>query len=346
MIRWGNEGVLFLLISVPLLALFLYYVKERNGRRLLERFSSAALLGLIAPNLSFTRKRLKDLLLLAALTLAIIALADPQVGTRIEEVKREGIDLVVAVDVSRSMLARDIAPSRLEKAKHEVRGLLDRLSGDRVALVAFSGRAVIECPLTLDYGAAEIFLDVLDPNLVSLPGTSLAEAVRTSLKAFQGESQAGKAILLITDGEDHQEKVMEAIGEAKEKGVVIHAVGIGSPQGVPIPLGDLGGEFKKDDQGNVVVTRLNEGLLQQMAAETGGIYQRCSSSQDELDAVVGAIAGLQKGELGSREFTQYEHRYQPFLILALLALVLEHLLSDRRLRLPRFLRILSAGGEI
>lgn len=345
MIRWGNEGILYLLILVPILALFLYYIKEKSGRQLLRTFSSSALLTLIAPNLSFTRKRFKDFLLLCALILVIVALADPQVGTRMEEIKREGIDLVVAVDVSSSMLAEDIAPSRLEKAKHEMRGLLDRLRGDRVALVAFSGRAVIECPLTLDYGAAEIFLDVLDPGLVSMPGTSLAAAIRTSLKAFQEDSQAGKAIVLITDGEDHTEKVMEAVEEARERGVIIHAVGIGSPQGVPIPLGDQGGEFKKDKRGNVVVTSLDEALLQRVAAETGGIYQRCSSGEDELDAVIRAISGLEKGQLGSKQFTQYEHRYQPLLILALLALILEHLLSDRRMRLPRFLRILSAESE-
>ena len=346
MIRWGNGEILYFLFLVPLLGGFLYYSKWKNGRKRLEDFASSSLLLLIAPNLSFLRQRIKDVLLLLALSFMIVAWADPQVGTRIEEVKREGIDLVVAVDVSTSMLAKDIAPSRLEKAKHEVKSLLDRLQGDRVALVAFSGKAVIECPLTLDYGAAEIFLDVLEPGLVSMPGTSLAAAIRTSLKAFQEESQAGKAIVLITDGEDHQEQVMEAVEEAKERGVIIHAVGIGSPQGVPIPMGGTGGEFKKDKRGNVVVTRLDEAQLEQIADQTGGIYQRCSTSQDELDAVMGAISGLEKGELGSREFTQYEHRYQFFLVLALAALVLEHLLSDRRMRLPRPLRILSSEAEV
>lgn len=346
MIRWGNEPVLYLLFLLPVLAVFLQQIKWKHGRRQLEDFTSSSLLALIAPNLSFTRKRLKDFLALLALGLVIIAWADPQVGTRMEEVKREGIDLVVAMDVSTSMLAKDIAPSRLEKAKHEMRGLLDRLQGDRVALVAFSGKAVIECPLTLDYGAAEIFLDVLEPGLVSLPGTSLAAAIRTSLKAFQsGASQAGKAIILITDGEDHQQQVMDAAREAKEQGVVIHAVGIGSPQGVPIPLGDSGGDYKKDDQGNVVVTRLDEATLREIAAETGGVYQRCSTSEDELDAIIGAISGLQRGELGSRQFTQYEHRYQILLILALAILMLEYLLSDRRMRLPRFLKVFASETE-
>ncbi len=345
MIRWGNIHFLYFLLLIPLLVYLLYYIKGKKGRQKLERFVSSSLLATIAPNLSFARKRFKDFLLLLAVFSIIIAFADPQIGTRIEEIKREGIDLVVAIDVSSSMLAQDIAPSRLAKAKHEMSGLLDRLEGDRVALVAFSGQAVIECPLTMDYGAAEIFLDVLEPGLVSKPGTSISAAIRASLRAFQKESQAGKAIVLITDGEDHQEQVMEAVQEAVEMGVVIHTVGIGSPQGVPIPTGELGGEFKKDKKGNVIVTRLDESLLQEIAKQTGGVYQRCTSSGDEMDAIVGAVAGLEKGELGSKEFTQYEHRYQIFLIIALLALTLEFILSDRRAKMPRYLRIFSTEAE-
>lgn len=345
MIRWGHPAILYLLILVPLLALLFHWIKGIRGRRQRESFASTSLMVIIAPRLSLFRQRFKDFLILGALALVILALADPQVGTRIEEVKREGIDLVIAVDVSNSMLARDIAPSRLEKAKHEVRGMLDRLEGDRVALVAFAGKAVVECPLTLDYGAAEIFLDVLEPGLISLPGTSLTDAIRTSLSAFQEDSRAGKAILLITDGEDHGRDVSSAIKEAAEKGVVIHAVGIGSPQGVPIPQGEQGGEFKKDREGNVVVTRLDEATLQQIATETGGVYQRCSTGQDELNAVFAALSGLEKGELGMKKFTRYEHRYQPLLLLALLILVIEFLLTDRRMKLPRFFTLLSAEGK-
>lgn len=340
MIRWGNPFFLYALILTPLLVLFQIY-HARRSRRYREKFASSAMIAQIAPELSVGRQRFKDYLMLAALLLILIALADPQVGTRMEEVKREGIDLVIAVDVSNSMLAKDIAPSRLEKAKHEVRTLLDMLEGDRVALVAFAGKAVVECPLTLDYGATEIFLDVMDPDLISQPGTSLGAAIQTSLKAFGEESRAGRAILLITDGEDHEAQVDAAVKAAKEKGIIIHAVGIGSPQGTPIPVGDQGGDFKKDRQGNVVVTQLDEATLQQIASETGGVYQRCSAGEDELKEVFAAISGLEKGELGMKKFTQYEHRYQLFLFLALLLLVLEFLLTDRRMKLPKFLSVLS-----
>jgi Ca-activated chloride channel homolog len=345
MIRWGHPFLLYLLILIPILAVWLLMIKRRQKRHLRDVFASSTLLGLIAPRISFTRQAVKDGLLILALLFIILALADPMVGTRMEEVKREGIDLVLTVDVSNSMLAKDIAPSRLEKAKHEIRTLLNKLQGDRVALVAFSGKALIECPLTLDYGAAEIFLDVLDPNLISKPGTSLAAAIRTSLTAFSEASPAGKAIVLITDGEDHEQAVDQAIKDAKEKGVIIHAVGIGSQQGVPIPAGDLGGDFKKDNQGNVVVTKLDEATLQQIASETGGVYQRCSSSEDELNAIIRAISGLEKGELGTKQFTQYEHRYQPFLIVALILLLAEFILSDRHRKLPKFLRVLFAEKE-
>ncbi len=341
MIRFGHIEVLYLLFLVPLLGVFLRWRKTHYGRRMREKFAAAALLLTIAPNLSFRRQTIKDLLLLAALALIIFALADPQMGTRLEEVKREGIDLVVAVDVSNSMLAKDIAPSRLEKSQHEVQTLLHLLQGDRVALVAFAGKAVIECPLTIDYGAAEIFLDVLEPNLISAPGTSLGNAIRTSLQAFDPESRAGKAMLLITDGEDHEAQVEEAVKEAKKLGVIIHTVGVGSVQGVPIPTSEEGGDFKRDRQGNVVVTRLDETALQQISGETGGLYQRCSSSEDELKDIFSAISGLEKGELGTKKYTEYEHRYQYPLILALAALVVEFILSDRRMRLPKFLRFLA-----
>jgi Ca-activated chloride channel family protein len=345
MIRWGHPPFLYFLILIPVLAAFLYWTKVRQGRRLREAFASSAIMLQIAPHLSLSRQRIKDGLLVLALTLGLIALADPQVGTRMEEIKREGIDLVVAVDVSNSMLAKDIAPSRLEKSKHEVRTLLDMLQGDRVALVAFAGKAVVECPLTMDYGAAEIFLDVLDPGMVSFPGTSVSAAIRTSLTAFGEDSRAGKAIVLITDGETHDDEALTAAQEAKEKGVIIHTVGVGSLQGVPIPIGEAGGDFKKDRQGNVVVTRLDETTLQEIASETGGVYQRCSAGEDELKTIFAAISGLQKGELSTKRFTQYEHRYQPILLLAFLALVGEFLLSDRRMRLPRWLRIFSAREE-
>lgn len=343
MIRWGHPIFLYLLILVPALAVFLYWTKVRQGRKLREAFASSAVFNQIAPNLSIARQRIKDGLMVAALGLVLIALADPQIGTRLEEVKREGIDLVVAVDVSNSMLARDIAPSRLEKAKHEVGTLLNMLQGDRVALVAFAGKAVVECPLTMDYGAADIFLDVLDPSMVTFPGTSLGSAIKTSLTAFGEDSRAGKAIVLITDGENHDDDAIAAAKEAKEKGVIIHTVGIGSPQGVPIPLGEREGDFKKDRQGNVVVTKLDEATLQSVASETGGVYQRCSAGEDELKAVFAAISGLQKGELSTKRFTQYEHRYQPILLLALLALAGEYLLSDKRMRLPKILRIFAAS---
>lgn len=344
MIRWGNEDVLYLLLIIPVLAIFFYFTKGRAADRLRANFASSSLLTIIAPNLSIARKRIKDALIITATALLIIALADPQIGTHIEEVKREGIDLVIAIDVSTSMLAQDIAPSRLEKAKHEMRRLLSKLRGDRVALVAFSGAAVIECPLTLDYGAAELFLDVLEPGLVSKPGTSLSAAIKTSLMAFQETSPAGKAIVLITDGEDHLARVTEAAEEAKQRGVIIHTIGIGTPQGVPIPMGERGGEFKKDDQGNVVVTRLDEATLEQIASLTGGVYQRCTSSGEPMDAVIGAISGLEKGELGSKKFTQYEHRYQPFVLLALILLIIEFWLSDRRMKMPAFLQAIRTEG--
>lgn len=332
MFRFASIHLLFGLALVPLMALLLWW-SGRQRRRLMRRFGDSRLMGKLAATVNRAGRAWKGILVVCALTALLTALARPQFGTRVETVQREGQDIVVALDVSASMLAEDIAPNRLEKAKHAIGTLIDRLRGDRIALVAFAGDAFIQCPLTLDYAAARMFLASMGPDLISRQGTDLGEALKQSLKAFQNQDASHRVILLITDGEDHEGDVEERLDEAHQGGVVIHAVGIGSPQGVPIPELDESGNrigFKKDRSGEVVVTRLDEEILRKIASESGGRYFRATASESELDEIAAEVAGMEKKELAQQEITQYEEQYQLFLLLALVLLAAETAIPERR----------------
>ncbi len=336
MLRFANPQALYLLLLVPALVVF-YAAVFRWKRRAMERFGRIELVQILAASVSRPRQRLKAALVVAAISLMILALARPQVGTRLEEVKREGLDIVVAVDVSRSMLAEDIKPNRLEKAKHELKNFIDHLEGDRIGIVAFAGSAFLQCPLTLDYGAARMFVDILSPDLIRDQGTAIAEAIRTSLKAFDQRERKHKVLILITDGEDHEGKPVEAAKEAAQQGVVIYTIGVGEPQGVPIPIFDEQGRrigFKKirrpDGSEEIVLSKLDEVTLQKIALETGGKYFRATGGENELQRIFAAISGMEKKQLGSVRFTQFEDRYQILLALALVLLLVEMLIPERR----------------
>lgn len=333
MIRFANNFALYLLTLIPLLIVFFYWV-FRWKRQAMQRFGSLLLLQQLTPALSRTRQIWKIVLLLAAMFFLVLALARPQLGTKLEEVKREGVDIMIAIDVSESMNAQDIKPSRIAKARHEVTSLMEKLQGDRIGIIAFAGEGFVQCPLTLDYGAAKIFLEVLEPGLIPTPGTNLAEAIQLAMKSFESAERQHKVMVLITDGEDTGgDDVMKMVEAAEREGVVIYTVGIGSPQGVPIPVLDERGMqvgFKKNRDGDVVVTKLDELTLEKIALQTGGKYYRASSGEAELDRIYEAIAGMDKKELASLKFSQYEERFQYVLGIALVLLVIELLLAERR----------------
>jgi Ca-activated chloride channel family protein len=253
-------------------------------------------------------------------------------------VRRKGLDLVIALDTSYSMNAEDVAPSRLEKAKREIRSLIARLKGDRVGLVAFAGTAVLYCPLTLDYGAANLFLDLLDTGVIPEPGTALAPAIETATSAFSATERKYKVLVLFTDGEDLQGDLPAAVEKARDGGVIIYTVGIGTPEGKPIPVRDEKGdivEYRKDSGGQIVVSRLDERSLAQIAVSAGGRYFRASASENELDAIYDEISKQEKKELESRLFQNFEDRYQYPLALAIAFLVAELWMSERRIRRSR-----------
>jgi Ca-activated chloride channel family protein len=290
----------------------------------------------LAEDAGRAKRVVKTALLLLATGLLVFALAMLQIGTRMEEVKQEGVDIFIVLDVSLSMKAEDLKPSRLEKAKFEIRSLIDRLRGDRIGLVVFAGEAYTQFPLTTDYSAAGLFLDVLDVDAVSLPGTAIGSAIARATESFDFEEQTTKVIVLITDGENTEGDVLEEARDAADKNVLIYTIGMGSPAGSPIPVYNASGrqmDFKRDRQGNVVLSRLDESTLERVAEIGKGSYFRGSSSQDELEAIYKDLSALQKKEFGVKQFTDYEDRFQVFLLPALVLLVLEFLLSERRNRL-------------
>jgi len=332
MLRFANTYLLYLLWLIPVLILFFYFAFKAK-KRAMQRFGNLELLQKLSRNTSRRKQVGKIAVILSAILFMVLALARPQIGTRLEKVKREGVDIIVAMDVSKSMLAEDIPPSRLQKAKHEVENFIDRLQGDRIGLIAFAGVAFTQCPLTLDYGAAKIFLDIMEPDLIPTPGTNLAQAITKATESFEQKERKYKVLILITDGEDHGTGVMKAVDEAEKQGIIIYCVGIGSPKGDPIPIkspGSSGVEFKKDRKGEVVITKLDEVTLEKIALKTGGKYFRATSGEDELDKIYDNIAGMQKKELGSMQFSQFEDRFQYLLAFSLILLVLEIFIPERK----------------
>lgn len=335
MIRYANIEFLYALWLIPLLILIYWYTRRRQIK-LLDRFATPELQNIIVPMKSKFKSPLKFGIFITSLSLLLITLANPQVGTKIEEVKQVGIDVYILLDVSKSMLAEDIKPSRLEKAKYEISRLIQRLRGDRIGLIVFAGKAYVQIPLTTDYSAANLFLSAVDVNTVPQPGTAIGPAIDLALNSFRYDEGTKKAIVIITDGEDHEGDIEKAIEDAKSKDVVIYAIGFGSPAGVPIPIYNQAGSvtgFMKDREGNIVLTKLDETILKTIAEGTNGKYYRGTNTQDELENIYNDLAKIEKSEYGSKKITEYEDRYYYFLFTALFLLIIEFLISLNKSKL-------------
>ncbi len=322
---------LYGLALLPLLFLFWLWT-ERRRQAALARLGEQALLQRLSAGVNRRGRRWQTWLWFFALALLLVGLARPLWGTQVETVTQRGVQVMVALDVSQSMLAEDIKPNRLTRAKLEIADLMDRLGGDEIGLVLFSGASFIQFPLTADYATARSFLDAAEPSMISRPGTAMADAIQTAMSGFDPHRSSQKVILLITDGEDHEGNVVEAARQAADEGAIIYAIGFGSPQGNPIPVFDANGQvsgFKKDSQGEVVLSRLDEATLQQVASVGNGRYYRAAADASELDAVVGEINRLQKEELANRFETHGVERFQGFILVALAVLVIAQLIPDR-----------------
>jgi Ca-activated chloride channel homolog len=334
MIRFAHIEFLYMLWLIPA-AIILYWYLQKKNSSILENFAGTKLHKILFPSRSILKNWVKFGTTLLAITLLILAIANPQIGTKIEDVKQIGIDVYILLDVSRSMAAEDIKPSRLEKAKYEISNLIQKLQGDRIGLIVFSGDAYIQFPLTTDYSAANLFLNAVDFNSVPQPGTNIGAALELALKSYRYDDETKKAIVVITDGEDHEGNVSSAVDDASSKSVAIYAIGFGSPGGVPIPIyneSHVQVGYKKDNQGSIVLTKLDEEILKSITSKANGKYYRGSNTQDELDAIYNDLAKIEQTEFGSKRITEYEDRFFYFLIPAIFLLIAEFMMTSKRTR--------------
>lgn len=332
MFRFEHIEVLWGLLLIPfLLLLYILYRKWRT--KALERFGESKVIGQLMPDVSASRPGWKIFLQLAGLTFLILGLANPQYGTSTEEVKAQGIDLMVALDISNSMLAEDFQPNRLERAKQLIQQLLGRMDGDRFGLVLFAGEAYVQLPLTTDYPAARLFLSTVSTDLISTQGTAIGNAIDLCVQSLENAGEEGsKAILVISDGENHEDNAIEAAKKAGEKNILVLTAGIGSVDGVPIPdfYGGRRRGFKKDNNGEVVISRLNEDILKQVATATGGSYVRVSDTRLAQNHLVNEISKLETTETSQQSVTDYESHFQYLIGLALLLFTIDFFLSYRK----------------
>ncbi|MFC2176140.1 VWA domain-containing protein [Bacteroidota bacterium] len=333
MFRFANEIWLYGLLVVPVLIL-VFWFNARWRKKVMQQLGDAGLLEQLMPNFSKALPRLKRVLFILGLVFIFIGIANPQVGTKYEEVKREGFELMICLDVSNSMLAEDLKPNRLERAKQAISRLVDRLKNDKIGIVIFAGEAYIQLPLTVDHSAAKLFLRSIDTDIVPTQGTAIGKSLELAINSFSNNSKANKSIIIITDGENHEDDALEQAAAAAEAGITVHTVGIGSIDGTPIPMykrGQMLG-YRKDKEGNTVVTKLNETMLQQIAASGKGTYVRANNSRTGLNALMDELEGMKRSEYDSKMFTSYEDRFQYFLFAGLVLLLLELILPARKLK--------------
>ncbi len=335
MFRFAHPEYLNALYVIPVLFLLFWYL-NRNKKKLLEKFADKKLHKVLLPSYSNAKTWFRFSLVMFTLVLLIFAVANPQVGTKIQNVKQEGIDVYILLDVSKSMAAEDIKPNRLDKAKYQISDLIQRLRGDRIGLIIFAGNAYVQFPLTSDYSAANLFLSAVDENSVPQQGTAIASAINLATESFDYKTNTQKVMILITDGEDHEGDIEKAVSGAVAKNIKIYTIGLGSTTGVPIPIFNQQGQqvgYKQDKNGNVVLTKLDDATLKLIASKGNGQYFRGTNYDDNLNEIYKDLSSLQKTEFGVKKVTDYEDRFYYLLIPAILILVLEFFLSDRKSKL-------------
>jgi Ca-activated chloride channel family protein len=325
--------MLYLLAIIPLLAL-LFYAASRARLRRLRRFGDRETVEGLMPGASPRRVRNKFTLYLCAVGLLIIALARPQFGSKLKEQNMSGVEIMFVVDVSNSMLAQDFEPSRLERTKYSIIHLLDDLHQDRVGLIVFAGTPYVQLPITSDYVTARNFISQASPNMVSRQGTAIGAAINLAAGSFSSDSEGSRVIILVSDGENHEDDAISAAQAAKEKGIVIYTVGIGTPEGAPI---SINGDFLKDDKGDMVVSKLDEKTLEDIALTTGGAYIRAANNNIGLKEIADKVKDTQQKRFKSSIFEEYDEQFQYFIGGALLLLLIESLMLRRKNRvLARF----------
>lgn len=328
MFRFEEPTYLYLLILLPFLAAFYLYSNYRR-RKAIRKFGDPVLMAQLMPDVSKYRPDVKFWLVFAAIGLFAVLLARPQFGSKLETVKRQGVEVMIALDISNSMLAQDVQPSRLEKAKRLVAQLVDKMENDKVGMIVFAGDAFTQLPITSDYISAKMFLESINPSLISKQGTAIGAAINLATRSFTPQEGVGRAVIVITDGENHEGGAVEAAKAAAEKGIQVSVLGVGMPDGAPIPVEGTN-DFRRDRDGNVVVTRLNEQMCQEIAQAGDGIYVRVDNSNAAQKAIAQEINKMAKADVETQIYTEFNEQFQAVAWIILLLLLAEMLILERK----------------
>jgi Ca-activated chloride channel homolog len=344
MFRFANSELLYLLLLVPIV-LILYIIYVQVQKKALARYSEPGFFSTLMPLRSMPRNHFKFILFTLALTSLIIAIARPQFGSKLEEVKREGIEMIIALDVSRSMLAEDIKPNRLMRAKQAIITLVNRMQSDKIGMIVFAGDAYTQLPITTDYISAKLFLENISPSIVSRQGTAIGSAIELGMKSFTQDVEADKVIVIISDGENHEGDAIKAAEQAAEKGIKVYTIGMGSREGTPIPVIGPGGirqEFMKDRNGQIVMSKMDPEMLNQIARAGNGEFYRATTSNVGLNRLYSELNRLQKSEIETKTFSEYEDQFEYFIAFAFILLLIDILLLERK---NKFFKDFSLFGK-
>jgi len=339
MFQFENPTYLYLLLLLPFIVAFYLYSNYKR-RKALRKFGDPVLMAPLMPDVSKYRPDVKFWLLFSAVTLFIVLLARPQFGSKTETIKRSGVEVIIALDISNSMLAQDIQPNRLERAKRLISRMVDELQNDKVGMIVFAGDAFTQLPITSDYISAKMFLESINPALITKQGTAIGAAINLAMRSFTPQEGVGRTIIVITDGENHEGGITEAIKTAKDKGIQVNVMGVGSPDGGPIPIEGTN-DFRRDGQGNVVITRLNEAMCEQIAKEGNGIYVRVDNSNTSQREISKEIDKLAKSDIETTIYTEFNEQFQAVAWLILLLLFAELLILECKNPLFKNIRLFS-----
>ncbi len=329
MFRFAHPEYFYLFLVLPIIYLvYLYGIFRR--KRNLKKYGDIKLLESLMPDVSRYKPHVKFYFQLFALLVLVFVIAGPQFGSKLESVKKQGVEIMIALDISNSMLAKDVSPNRLEKSKQILSKLIDDLSNDKVGLIVFAGDAYTQLPITSDYSSAKMFLSGINPNMISSQGTAIGSAIQLASRSFSPNKSSDKAIIVITDGENHEGDAVEMAKQAAEKGIKVDVVGIGSPEGVPIPASEQNNDFRKDNQGNVVISKLNETMGQQIAEAGEGIYVRADNTNNALRALLNEVRKMKKTDLESKVYSEYDEQYQSLAWIVLILLLVDIFILDRK----------------
>ena len=344
MFRFAHPELLYLLIIIPLLIVF-YVVMLTRKKKAIAEFGNPELLAPLMPLLSFKRGTWKFVMILLALLFVITGAAGPQFGSKLQQVQKKGIELMIALDVSNSMMAQDIKPSRLEKAKLAISRMIEKLSNDKVGLIVFAGDAYVQLPITTDYSSARLFLSGINTDIVPVQGTAIGAAIDLAAKSFTPETEASKAIIVITDGENHQDDAVAAARAAHKKGIYVHTIGMGLEQGAPIPQKGNPGQFMKDGKGNVIISKLDEQTLREIAKAGEGLYVRATNTEVGLNTLLDEVNQMEKALLDERVYSDYAEKYQYFFLAGLFFVFIEFMILGRKNRHFMKINIFKTGKE-